>query len=125
MYVIHDPDPTGTRTADQQQRYDDTRAAASRIFRAVQHEYARATELDTRPDDQPLTALERLELASLCATLADAFARAADIWDNYRPNLAIAVAYRQQALDLHDADALNTALAEIAPAAFDADPFTG
>lgn len=124
MYVIYDPDPTGARTADQQQRYADTRAAASRIFRAVQHEYARATELDTRPDDQPLTALERLELASLCATLADAFARAADIWDRYRPNLAIAVAYRQQALDLHDAAALNTALAEIAPADVDADPFT-
>src|SRR5690606_38924247 len=86
MYIIYDPDPTGTRPADQQQRYADTRAAASRIFRAVQHEYARATELDTRPDDQPLTALERLELASLCATLADAFARAADIWDRYQPN---------------------------------------
>ncbi len=117
MYVIFDPHPADACTADQQQRYETTRTAANRVFGAVQREYVRATELDTRGDDEPLTAIERLELASLCATLAGAFAHAADTWDSYRSNLPVAVAYRQQATDLQDADALNTALADIAPAA--------
>lgn len=73
MYVIHDPDPARRRTAEQQRLYDAARAAATRIFDLVQHEYVRATELDSRGDDHPLTALERLELASLCAALATAF----------------------------------------------------
>lgn len=127
MYVFDDPNPAETRTAEQQQRYTTARDAASRVFGVVQHEYARATELDNRPDEQPLTALERLELASLCAALASAFDRAADIWHAYQPDpkLAITEAYRQQARDLRDADALNTALAELAPATAGADPFAG
>lgn len=118
MYVIHDPDPARERTAEQKQRYDAARAAVTRLFGLVQHEYARASELDSRGDDHPLTALERLELASLCASLATVFAEAADIWHSFQPDpeLAITAAYRQQALDLRDADALHTAVAEIAPA---------
>ena len=118
MYVIHDPDPARGRTADQQRRYDVARAAVTRLFDTVQYEYARATQLDTRGDDDPLTAPERLELASLCAVLASTFNHAADIWQNVqaKPQLAITAAYRQQALDLRDADALHTAVAEIAPA---------
>ena len=117
MYVIHDPDPARGRTAEQQRRYDAARAAVTRLFDTVQYEYARATELDTRGDDHPLTVHERFELASRCAALATAFDHAADIWENVQaePELAITAAYRQQARDLRDADALHTAVAEIAP----------
>lgn len=124
MYVIEDPHPGTAHTPVQRQRYDETRHAVTELFRAAQHEFRRANELDNRGDDNPLTSLERLELASLCSALADAFDRAADTWNVYLPTLPITAAYRQQALDLRDAAELNTALAEIAPATADADPFT-
>src|SRR5690606_25273329 len=116
--------PGTAHTPVQRQRYDETRHAVTELFRAAQHEFRRANELDNRGDDNPLTSLERLELASLCSALADAFDRAADTWNAYLPTLPITAAYRQQALDLRDAAELNTALAEIAPATADADPFT-
>lgn len=125
MYVINDPHPHTARTPVQRQRYNATRDEAGRVFRGVQHEFARANELDNRGDDEPLLALERLELASLCSALATAFDLAADVWNGYLPTLPVTVAYRQQARDLRDAAELHTALAVIAPAFPGDDPFAG
>lgn len=113
MYVI-DPHSPPSRT--ESQSYAAARATADRAFRVVQREFVRAATLDSRGDEKPLTGLERLELAALCAALAGAFERAANAWDPLRAGRPIAAAYRRSAYRLHDASARHTTFAEFAPA---------
>lgn len=96
---------------------------SSRLLRLVQPDFRRYQELDARGDDAPLTALERLELAAKCATLAVALERAAATWDTTDP--ALAAAYRRLARGWHDESARHEAVAGLAPSSSGDDPFAG
>lgn len=108
-------------TQQQHNQRATARATTTQILAAVQDDLARVRELDGRGDAEPLTALERLELASRYATLADAVQRAADTWQT--ADSPLAAAYESLIIGYRDASALHEALAEIAPAHEHADPF--
>lgn len=125
MYDAYANPPSTDHTAPGPDEYAAVRDAAGDILHLVQLDYQRALALTRRSHHQALTGLERLELSSLYSLVGNALFDAAAVWDTYRndPELGVAAAYRRQAEALHDAAALNEALADIAPAHAADDPF--
>lgn len=130
MYDAYAHPPSTDHTAPGPDEYATVRDAAGDILHLVQLDYQRALALTRCSAHQPLTGLERLELSSLYSLIGNAFFDVADVWATYRVDpddpddreLGIAAAYRRQAEAVHDAAALNEALADIAPAHAADDP---
>ncbi len=124
MYDAYAHLPSTDHAAPGLDEYSAVRDAAGDILHLVQLDYQRALALRRRSDHQVLTGLERLELSSLFSLVGNALLDAASVWDAYRnnPELGIAAAYRRQAEALHDAAALNEAVAGLAPSHAADDP---